>query len=385
MKPLRILHAVPSLDPKYGGPSRSVPQLCEALAAEEHHRIELLTTHQTNHNSPPEILHVKSTHIPYTHLRATTSLKIAQHIYAQRKNIDLIHTHSIFNSVVSTTCHTAKTLGIPYIITPRGMLDTHCMKQHTFLKKLYSKTCDWNILQHASAVHCLNNDEATHITQQWNIPKERIFVAPNGIHPHITHLSNTCLPTHPPQLIFLGRLNPIKNIPLQLQALALIKQKFPSVLLHIVGPDDGERTRLEKTIQELHLEKNTSITGPIHNNQRFHLLTQCDALLQTSLYECHSMSLNEALLTGTPCIITPSAHFPDIHKAHAGYLTEATPHALANAIDRLFSQSIQERQNMQKAAKTLAQNQLTWPHIARKVIANYEKIIEKRQKKSGNA
>ena len=86
------------------------------------------------------------------------------------------------------------------------------------------------------------------------------------------------------KFIFLtvSRLAPVKNISLQIRAMAELIKKYPNTELWIVG-DGAEKSNLKSKISKLKLENNVKLLGWQNNPDEFY--SQADAFLLTSNYE----------------------------------------------------------------------------------------------------
>lgn len=135
---------------------------------------------------------------------------------------------------------------------------------------------------------------------------------------------------HPnPFILGLGRLNPVKNFPLLIQAYhRLIQQHEISQDLVIVG-DGKERERLEKLVDELQLRDRVFFKGA--QNPPYAWFHHADLFVLSSMSEGLGMVIIEALACGTTVVATNCpGGVTDIMQGELGqYLAEMTPEALA--------------------------------------------------------
>ncbi len=100
-----------------------------------------------------------------------------------------------------------------------------------------------------------------------------------------------------------SRLVPIKRIELQLEAIAALKQRFPQVMLHIVG-DGPDEVRIKTLVSNLGLEKEVLFHGYQTGYALGMFYIECDCFLLTSDYEGWGMVIIEAATAGLPIIMT---------------------------------------------------------------------------------
>jgi glycosyltransferase involved in cell wall biosynthesis len=161
---------------------------------------------------------------------------------------------------------------------------------------------------------------------------------------------------------------------LQLLALERLIPKYPQLIWVLVGPDHGEWERLSGLIQRSGLESHVKWIGPLTGGERFSAIADADVLLQTSLYECQSMTVNEALAVGVPMVVTDSINYGEVQSAGAGYVVTRDSVALAAAIDSIL-ESPNTNIAMRNAGRKYAEENLSWPIIARVVVAAYEEMM----------
>ena len=148
------------------------------------------------------------------------------------------------------------------------------------------------------------------------IPAAKIEVIYNGIAElEIDNIATRQLRNElsiPENALILGtisRLDPIKNHRLLISSFARILQKYPNLILLIVG--DGEiRSDLEKLVNQLDISDNVIFCGFQPNPAAY--LQLMDIFLLPSLSEGTAMTLLEAMSLSKPCIVTNVGGNPEI-------------------------------------------------------------------------
>jgi glycosyltransferase involved in cell wall biosynthesis len=378
---MRVGHVIPSLLPESGGPSRTVPELCRALASNGA-QVTLFSTHVSGNG-----LAVDPARAPYEVVLFAAldgALSGARQIYKairkRAKDFDLIHIHSLWNFTTTLAAAAARREGIPYILSPRGMLSDACLRQHRYLlKRAYAWTFDRRTVEGATRLHFLTKDEKKTSDHGWFRCSES-FIAPNGIDIGAFAACPGAFRERFPELadrrimLFLGRIHAIKGLELQLQALERLTPKYPDLTWVLVGPDDGEWPRLGALIHRSGLDGHVKWIGPVMGEERFSALADADVVVQTSLYECQSMTINEALALGAPLVITDSVNYSEVQTAGAGYVVKRDPDEVASAIATIL-QSPQIGAEMGASGRRFAARELAWNRIAVTVNARYEEAL----------
>lgn len=112
---------------------------------------------------------------------------------------------------------------------------------------------------------------------------------------------HTKYPGYDKIFLVLGRLEPVKNISWLIDIFASVEPKKRGFLLLIVG-EGSEKKKLQKRVRELGLQ-NSVIFEPWTNDPWSYLKT-ADCLLFPSLSEGYGLVVMEAVVAGTPVIMT---------------------------------------------------------------------------------
>ncbi len=107
-----------------------------------------------------------------------------------------------------------------------------------------------------------------------------------------------------PSFVFWGRLHRQKNIPLSLEIFARVCRDFPEARYVIVGPDGGDRARIEEIISRLGLAGAVELTGPTDHTVIVQHAHRAAFYLQTSIDEGMAMSVVEAMQMGLIPVVT---------------------------------------------------------------------------------
>jgi sugar transferase (PEP-CTERM/EpsH1 system associated) len=176
------------------------------------------------------------------------------------------------------------------------------------------------------------------------IPRERISIIANGVDHELfsPKLDREALrrrfgiPVDRYIIGTIGRLDPVKNHEVILEALALFPRVEGRPFLLIVGEGEA-RAMLEKTIKQLGLEDDVCLHG--YSNDTPWLLGCMDVYVQSSWYEGFSNTVLEAMSTGLPVLVTDVGGTRDlVDEGREGFFFSPTDASgLARLIRRLWS------------------------------------------------
>lgn len=145
-----------------------------------------------------------------------------------------------------------------------------------------------------------------------------------------------------PRVVWLRALHSIYQPELAVQAVALLRNEFEDIHLTMIGPDkgDGSLPRIQRLIQENHLQGNVSIVGAVSKREVPEWLARGDIFLNTTRYESFGVSVLEAALVGLPIVTTAVGELPRLwqDRETALLVPPGDPQAMADAIRHLLTE-----------------------------------------------
>ena len=110
---------------------------------------------------------------------------------------------------------------------------------------------------------------------------------------------------HSPYILSVGRLVPLKNIPLLVEAYAYARENLGLTLPLVIVGDGKERKNIEKKINELKLNTLITLTGKLSNPYPW--MKHAELFVLSSKFEGLGMVLLEAMACGTNVVATDSS------------------------------------------------------------------------------
>ena len=378
----RVVHVVPSLDLAGGGPARSVVRLARAqqrLGAQV-----AVVTGDTEQGDGSSALELASSELEIhrcRHLPLPFELPSGQMLRVLEREIpaaDLLHLHSLWNGTVTSAARIARSARVPYVISPRGMLDPQAVRQKRSFKRLFRALVDGATSDGAAGFHFLTRYELE--TAVWP-PRagQRTAIIPNGIEVDAVRRAAEADPPElfrdgGPNLLYLGRLHATKGLGLQLDALGRLQSMGIDARLFFVGPDDGEASRLKQQARADGLQNRVSVLPPVYSDSRFGLLKAADCVLLTSLFEGNSVSAMETMAVGGVLIASDTTHLDEAARHDAAIVVKREERALADAINRVL-ENPDLAQSIRHAASAYARAELESAVIARRMLSFYDEVL----------
>ena len=387
---MKVLFVAPYIGDTYGGTSKVVKEVAQALG-QQGISLDLITT-DANGNTKLDTetytwLNTSSyrvCHFPCWHKNdLVISHALGNFLVQHGHEYDLVHTHTLFSptlSFVNWLCNLRK---IPYVITPNGMLEPWALAYKAGKKRHYYSFIEKPILCSASLIQALVTSEAINIQQL--ITNAQVHVVPNGIDQcEYIHLPSTeVFYNQYPNLLgktlilFLGRIDPKKGLDLLAPAFAQTHQQFPETHLVVAGPDGiGFMPTALSYFQRVGCLEAVTFTGMITGDLKRSALAASRLYVAPSYSEGFSMSILEAMASGLPCIITQQCNFPEAAKAKAAYVIDTNVDALAETLLQCLHHPVDAKETGRRA-RDLILEQYTWDVIAKQLVDIYKSIIER--------
>ena len=180
-----------------------------------------------------------------------------------------------------------------------------------------------------------------------------------------------------PYLLFVGVIEPKKNLERLLEAFALLRQERridDSVQLVIAGGKGWFCERIEHNIAALRLETSVVLTGFMPDDALPLLYSGADAFVFPSIYEGFGLPVVEAMSHGVPVITSNVSSLPEI-AGHAGLLVNPMDTAsIAAGIETVLTHP-EQRESM-KIAGRLQARQFSWPRTAEATYRVYQDVFQ---------
>ena len=171
---------------------------------------------------------------------------LRRHLRAHVHTFDLVHTHAIYLWPLWAAARSAHDAGVPYVVSPRGMLEKGLIEQKSaVLKAGLIAFIEKQTLERASAIHVTSAREADEAGAfGFHLPPVREI--PNGVdlEPPAGSVSDAiaAVVAGPPFVLFLGRINWKKGLDRLLAAFTRVSE----ARLVIAGNDEeGYQPALE--------------------------------------------------------------------------------------------------------------------------------------------
>ena len=196
------------------------------------------------------------------------------------------------------------------------------------------------------------------------------------------------IPPYRKNILFAGRIEPLKGIDTLLRAIGLLRERRPdlspaNLTVPIIGGDPSdagiqaneEMARLQALRAELGLEALITFVGAQDQDTLNFYFSAADCLVMPSHYESFGMVALEAMACGAPVIASDVGGLTQLvrHGETGLRVPPRDPAALADAIEYLLSDE-PRRRRMGHSAACLAED-YDWSKIVDKLAAVYQELL----------
>lgn len=388
---MRVLHVIPSLASRTGGPAMSVVEsslalqrcgvdvtilatdMAEAASARTHRRA---TAGDLPAGARDLDVRLCAARWPY---RLAYSPALQRALRDEARRSDVVHIHSLFLFPQFAAYRAACAAGVPYVVSPRGALDPYLRQRGRATKALADALWQRSMLGRASALH-VTSDEEARLTGDIapGVPRH---VVSNGIR-WVAYQGGSSAAfrqryldgSDDPLVMYLGRISHKKGLDLLLRAFKLILRDVASARLAIVGPDDeGLTAGLVALARAEGVGERVVFTGMLRGEDKLDALAAADVWSLPSHSENFGNAVAEALAAGRATVISPGVNIaPEIAAAGAAVVAPLRAEAFAQEIVALLRDDVR-RIALGARGRAFARR-YDWDVVGPKLAAMYESI-----------
>lgn len=389
---MRVLHVIPSLSPKRGGPTTALLGLCPELEKSGIETTIITTDDDLNHRLQVPLmepcLHEGCRVIFFPRRDGWSRLfrdfsyspELREWLTVHLAEYDLLHVHALFSYAPSLAMQLARRAGVPYICRPLGLLGEWALKQKPLRKRVFIRLFDAENLRSAGAIEYGSPQEMQEAASLELAAPSRMV--PLGFKPVPEHpearrdlCSRFSLPADKTIILFLSRVHPKKGLNLLVEACSRLPVDSFRLLIAGSGEAAHEAVVLQQ-IKALGLSEQVIWTGFLENADKTLVLRGSDLFVLPSLSESFGIAVAEAMSAGCGVIVSNQVPVADwIAKAEAGWVTQPTVDSLYEALLDALNNPQETRMRAERAVR--AAQELAFSVLAPQVAALYREVLDR--------
>jgi len=292
--------------------------------------------------------------------------RVREPLAAALSRADVCHIHGVWNVPEWWASHLARARRLPYVVSPRGMLQPQAVRRGRWRKSVAYRLLERANLRGAALLRATSEQEADALRGlQLGVP---IAVVPNGVDLESAqraprgYRSQLGIPSDAFVVLYLGRMHRIKRIDLLADAFDEVRRTHASAHLVLAGHDEqgliaGLTRRLSTHSASVH------VLAAVSGQDKWALLRDADVTVLCSDSESFGMTVVESLAAGVPAVVTRTCPWPEIETRDCGFWVEQNAQAIAAAL-RALADDPERRRRMGERATTFARERYGWDAIA---------------------
>ena len=399
---MRILNVTETYAPflEFGGPPVKVRALAEGLARRGHQvtvltadwglekRAEFRDEEKETERSPfgwrCRENGVEAVYLPtWLHYRQISWNPAVNPFCRERLgNFDVVHIFGLYDLLGPAVATACLRRGIPYVVEPIGMFLP--IVRNVWLKRIYHRVWGKRMLQGATVIVATSEQEIEELATG-GIPPAKIVVRRNGVEapeswpePGVFR-KQWGIPPEAAMVLFLGRLSPKKSPDLLLQAFAELKNQLEGIQLRLVfaGPDESRmKAQLERTAAQMGAGREVGFVGPLFGSNKWAAYRDADIFVLPSMNENFGNAAAEAIVAGTPVIVTEQCGIAPLLANEAGLVVRHEARALVEALAHVLTNN-ELRRHLRAGCAKVTLN-LGWGSPVQEMERVYSECVSRR-------
>lgn len=383
---MRVLHVIPAVAPRYGGPSTAVYGMCRSLRnvgvdawvattdADGERRLAVPLEEVADHRGVPTIYFRRQFHEGFKF-----SLSLSRWLKRHCGEFDVLHVHAVYSHACLAAATAARARGVPYLIRPLGSLTPWASGRRGATKRALWHIGVRKMLRDAAAIHYTSRLEQRLSESQYQL--ENGIVVPLGVQASIgsgepPELSP--LLRDSPYVLALGRLHPVKGLERLIEVFLNVTESEPLKGWRLVIGGEGDpayTASLREQVERRSAGGRVVFLGWLSGSRKEETLRGAAFLALPSQQENFGVAAVEAMCRGVPVLVSDQVGLADeIAAAGAGWVTPLDQEAMSAQLREAMTSSA-GRARRGHAAIALTNSRFTWERVAGQLCLAYRSVL----------
>jgi glycosyltransferase involved in cell wall biosynthesis len=237
-------------------------------------------------------------------------------------------------------------------------------------------------VKQAQKIVAVSQNTKDDLVKFYQLPEKKIAVIYNGFDQHRFH-TNLAKSTNQKvkdkyqikgdYLVYLGTLQPRKNLESLIKALPEIINKHPKIKLVVIGKKGWLYSTIFSLVESLGLQEKVIFTGFVPDEEVPFLIASAKVFVLPSLYEGFGITALEAMACGVPVVVSRVSSLPEVVGEAGLYIDNPKNYAqIAQQINKILAD--------EKIAKTLVEKGLgqvkkfSWENCAKTTLKEIKSV-----------
>ena len=366
---VRTVQVVPSIAEEASGPTYSVMRQCEVLI-DVGEDVQLATLRSGLCSSDRLFVREFPRGVGPRRLGRSPEMLSWLRDVVLSKHVNIIHSHGLWMMPNVYAGWVTRRHKCHLIISPCGTLSEGALSHSAYVKRLFWWLLQDSACRHASCFHATAESELEDIRRAGFV--QPVCIIPIGI--DVPPLRREVTGSRR-ELLFLGRIHPIKGVDILLRAWRMLADRFPDWDLHIVGPDnDGYLPKMRKLAIELGLQR-LKFSGPLYGEEKWRAFDQADLFVLPTHSENFGVTIAEALAAGTPAVVTRGAPWSELKLRGAGWWIDIGVDPLVACLTEAMSEDPKSLMARGARGREWMMEEYSWARVGNMMDQTYKWLL----------
>ncbi len=300
--------------------------------------------------------------------------QLVQPVRVMAERVELLHSLAFVQPLVLPCPGVVTIYDLSFVLFPQRLQPW---------RRLYLRWGSTLSARRATRVVAISASTKRDIINLLGVPGQKVDVVPCGVDDDFRPVDEPGLLDQlrrkhglpPRMLLFVGTIEPRKNLTMLLKSYALLRERMQAPPLVIGGPPGWRHGEVFSLVEELDLLDRVLFPGYIARDELPLWYNAAELFVYPSLYEGFGLPPLEAMACGTPVVISDTSSFPEV-VGDAGLLVDPTSaEEIAQAMERVLTDGA--LRNTLSARGLDRARAFTWQRAARETIGVYDRATAK--------
>ncbi|HUP27245.1 MAG TPA: glycosyltransferase family 1 protein [Chloroflexia bacterium] len=273
----------------------------------------------------------------------------------------------------------------PQVVTIYDMTVFITPRYHHFKKLILDRTLIPRVARRADAIITVSNSARNDILRYLKVKRDKVKVIPGAVSPFFRPVTDPVqldevrarYNLHQPFILYVGTIEPRKNLVRLIQAFANLKRNGSPHKLVIVGQQGWQVAPIFDEVERLGLSNEITFTGYAPIEDLPALYTLCEVMAFPSLYEGFGLPVLEAMACGAPVLTSKTSSLVEVASGAAMLVDPLSVDDISHALCRLHAEP-DLRAHLREAGLENAAR-FSWEATARSTLDIYEHVAVTRK------
>jgi glycosyltransferase involved in cell wall biosynthesis len=378
---LKILHVVPAVAARYGGPSAAAIGMCRAVQSDS-----IVTTLATTDADGEDRLAVPIGKMAeYEGVRSIFFERIGPESFKWSPGLsrwlgvhvgsfDLVHIHGVLSHASLAAARACRRQRVPYLLRPLGTLDPWSLRRHALRKTILLAAAGRRAITGAAALHYTSELERQGAEAAFSALPPAAIV-PLGVDDELFADGRAPEAKDVPYVLSLSRIDPKKGVDLLIRAFHEAAPRRPEWRLVIAGDGaPGYLASLRDLAQSGPAASQITFCGWVDGEARRTWLRGATLFASPSYQENFGIAVAQAMAAGVPSLVSPDVALAgEIEAGQLGWVVARE--SLAAGLAAILA----DRAACDARGRLVSRHaeQYRWSRVGRELTELYQRVADR--------